>query len=372
MTLPQPHSVTQPRSPVALIFSPHGGHVHGHDVRRLLNGAGIEVALELPIDQLDAVADAGREWQAAGAVAAVAAGGDGTVGAVATQVALSDLPLGILPLGTSNDVARALGVPLDLPRAAALVASGTPQAVESGICKPAQTQPYALSARLGVAAGTTMHTPLAERGAYFLHALTLGLNVEFARLATDVARRRRFGPLNYAAAALEAVAHMQALLVKLHLTGVVRTSVAAPQPDATGTLVVSHSALQVAVVNLPTFGGALELRLPDMHESDGLLDVVVLEAPLSIDLGGYIERWLTAHQALPDASAPDATVPSALAQDLLSLPGVQRYQARGLAIETSEPVDVTLDGELRARTPVEVHVAPRPLKVILPAKEANH
>lgn len=369
----QPGSAaTASHSPVALVVSPHGGHAHGTDPRTLLDDAGVRVALELTVDQLDQRAAAGREWQAQGIAAAVAAGGDGTIGAVATQIAPSTLPLGILPLGTSNDVARALGIPLDLAHAAAVIADGTPHSVEAGICTPAQTEPRALSTRLRTAVGRALRSPLAARGAYFLHALTLGFNVEFARLATDIARRRRLGALNYAASLLEAVTRIQSLPVTLHLAGVARVSAGAGQPDANGNLTVSHHVLQVAVVNLPTFGGPLELRLPDMRDDDGLLDVVMLEAPRDVDLRARIERWLAAIRPLPEnGTSQPAAEPEGVVEDLFSLPGVLRYQARSLVIETSEPMDVTLDGELRARTPVDVRVAPRPLQVILPAKEAS-
>lgn len=369
----QPGSaVTATHSPVALVVSPHGGHAHGADPRTLLNDAGVRVAVDLTVDQLDQLAPAGRAWQARGIAAAVAAGGDGTIGAVATQIAPSTLPLGILPLGTSNDVARALGIPLDLAHAAAVIASGTPWPVEAGLCTPAQTEPHALSVRLRAAVGRALRSPLAARGAYFLHALTLGFNVEFARLATDIARRRRLGALNYAASLLEAVTHIQSLPVTLHLAGVARVSAGAGQPDASGNLTVSHHVLQVAVVNLPTFGGPLELRLPDMRDDDGLLDVVMLEAPRDVDLRTRIERWLAALRPLPESgTSQPAAEPEGVAADLFSLPGVLRYQARSVVIETAEPMDVTLDGELRARTPVDVRVAPRPLQVILPAKEAN-
>ena len=69
----------------------------------------------------------------------IAAGGDGTVGDVVHGMALSAKgdkgqlgPLGILPLGTANDLAWKLGVPLDLNAAARLIASGRSRSMDIG------------------------------------------------------------------------------------------------------------------------------------------------------------------------------------------------------------------------------------------------
>ena len=146
---------------------------------------GVNAREVVGVDQLDVDAPLGSEWCARGIGIAVAAGGDGTIGSVATQIAGSEVALGILPLGTSNDTARSLGLPLDLAAAAAAIASGVPTIVDAG-------RVLAISSSAAADA----------RGTYFLHALTLGMNVEFARLATDLVRGQRWGRLNYAASAL--------------------------------------------------------------------------------------------------------------------------------------------------------------------------
>lgn len=62
----------------------------------------------------------------------VAAGGDGTVNAVAAQALAHDLPFGVLPLGTLNHFARDLGLPLELEAAAAVIAARRLRTVDVG------------------------------------------------------------------------------------------------------------------------------------------------------------------------------------------------------------------------------------------------
>ena len=59
----------------------------------------------------------------------VAAGGDGTLNAVASKLVGTGIPMGILPLGTFNYVARVLNIPLDVLAAAKVIGTGQPQAV---------------------------------------------------------------------------------------------------------------------------------------------------------------------------------------------------------------------------------------------------
>lgn len=65
-----------------------------------------------------------RHQQASEAGVVVAAGGDGTLNAVAAQLMGTDIPMGIFPLGTFNYVARLLNIPLDLLKAAETIATG--------------------------------------------------------------------------------------------------------------------------------------------------------------------------------------------------------------------------------------------------------
>ena len=64
--------------------------------------------------------------------AVVAGGGDGTVSAVASALAGTTTPLGVLPLGTLNHFAKDAGIPLDLPKAVATVAARYARRVDVG------------------------------------------------------------------------------------------------------------------------------------------------------------------------------------------------------------------------------------------------
>src|SRR5690348_14296542 len=125
------HSEAGIRGPVVLVLSPHAGQADS-DVSpaQALAAAGVTVGEQVSVADLDDRRPRGAEWRAGGFQAVIAAGGDGTIGSVATQIAGSGLPLGILPLGTSNDTARALGVPLELAEAAAAIAQGIPTPIE--------------------------------------------------------------------------------------------------------------------------------------------------------------------------------------------------------------------------------------------------
>ena len=77
----------------------------------------------------------------------VAAGGDGTVSAVAGAVAGGGCRLGVLPLGTFNYFARGLGIPEDLDEALAVLDSGTPRRIAIGTVNGA---PFLNNASLGL------------------------------------------------------------------------------------------------------------------------------------------------------------------------------------------------------------------------------
>jgi len=93
----------------------------------LLKRAGHEPVMHLPGDGKV------REFLRGRAKLVVAAGGDGTVGKIALALAGRKTPLAILPLGTANNIAGSLGVPLDLEAAIHAWPVSDPVVYDSGV-----------------------------------------------------------------------------------------------------------------------------------------------------------------------------------------------------------------------------------------------
>src|ERR671939_1846669 len=100
---------------VLVIHSPHSGRASQlSEALTYLRETHTEIVKVVSIAELDNLPAQGAHWVESGIDIAVAAGGDGLVGGVITHIAESGLPLGILPLGTANDIARSLAITQDL------------------------------------------------------------------------------------------------------------------------------------------------------------------------------------------------------------------------------------------------------------------
>lgn len=117
-----------------------------------------------------------RHQQASEAGVVVAAGGDGTLNAVAAQLMGTDIPMGIFPLGTFNYVARLLNIPLDLLKAAETIATGKIREVHVA---QINDHIYLNNASLGLYPLFIQKRELYNRrlGRFALNAYTSGLNV---------------------------------------------------------------------------------------------------------------------------------------------------------------------------------------------------
>jgi YegS/Rv2252/BmrU family lipid kinase len=193
-------------------------------------------------------------------------GGDGTVHEVANGLPVPGAggPLvALLPAGTGNDLARAIGMPPDPVAAAGELVDARPRALDLLDCGP-------------------------RRAAN-------GINAGFAAAATDVLSRRVKKALGPAA----------------YLVGGVRAGVNPPTWPARVEVdgrVVEGEALAVVVGNGGSFGGGRWL-IPDADVGDGLLDVLVVPATASkASLARHLARDRRLPGDLPRLRGPAATV----------------------------------------------------------------
>lgn len=137
-----------------------------------LKELGLEL-IEVSPDRPEAISDLIRRYE--GKVDRVLiGGGDGTLNAAIEGLVDTGLPLGILPLGTANDLARTLGIPKALPDACKVILGDRLQAIDLGWVN----------------------------GQYFFNVASLGLSVKITQqLNRDL--KRRWGILAYGITALK-------------------------------------------------------------------------------------------------------------------------------------------------------------------------
>jgi YegS/Rv2252/BmrU family lipid kinase len=192
-------------------------------------------------------------------------GGDGTVHEVANGLPLGgDGPLvALLPAGTGNDLARALGMPPDPVAAAGELADARPRTLDLLDCGP-------------------------RRAAN-------GVNAGFAAAATDTlprALKKVLGPAAYVVGGVRAGINPPTWPARVEVDG----------------KVVEGEALAVVVGNGGSFGGGRWL-IPDADVGDGLLDVLVVPAAVSkARLARHLARDNRLPGDLPRLRGPSATV----------------------------------------------------------------
>jgi YegS/Rv2252/BmrU family lipid kinase len=194
----------------------------------------------------------------AGSRRIVVAGGDGSLHAVVAALYrrhdLTGSVLGLLPLGTGNDFARCMGIPLDAQDAADVLLKGEPRPVDLIVD---------------------------ERGAVAVNSVHVGAGADAARHGAGWKDRLgsigvggvTLGRLGYPIGALQTALRPPTLRLRVEVDGEVVNDLHRP-------------VLQVALGNGTTVGGGTALT-PEADPGDGSVDVMVSRAVSPLARAGY-------------------------------------------------------------------------------------
>jgi YegS/Rv2252/BmrU family lipid kinase len=291
-----------------LIFNPVAGQGNSTQdlltVRQILNPY-LELHIHLTTPEIDA------ETLVQQAIAAqpdviIASGGDGTVSVVASALINTGIPLGLIPRGTANAFAVALGIPTTVREACQLIAAGTTRIVDTA---RSDRMPMILLAGIGFEAG------MVERA-----------NREL---------KDRLGVLAYILAGVQQLQEQQLFDTTITVNG---------------TKIQEFRAGAVTIANTAPPTSVLAQGLGRVDGNDGQLDIT---------LGMPASRLKAIESTLELFGA-------ALVKLEPKRDDVVHFQAQQIRVETSPPQKVTVDGELVGTTPIEFECLPQSLIVIAP------
>lgn len=234
----------------------------------------------------------------------IAAGGDGTVSAVVSGMVNSNVPMGILPAGTGNALARDLNIPLDLQQALDVI--GGEHVVRRLDTMELNGDYWVLNVSIGVSSLTMRNTSRAQK--------------------------RRFGMLAYAWRAVGLLARSDTHRFELRLND----------------RVYRFHASEVMIANSKLLGLQPQLEGVNIDMNDGRLDLFVIRAEGTRDYLGLFAGFL-----FPKDRNADEKL---------------RYLEITDTIEISSefPLPVQADGEVICNTPVRVKLVADSLLVVVP------
>lgn len=294
--------------------------------------------------------------------AAIVFGGDGSVHRVIQALAGSECPLLVVPTGSGNDFANAIGIRsvADALRAwkAFIGGGGKIRTIDLGVITPMTERPpiqdedaVPLHSQTFVREDGTFEQPKEKLATaimrqhlhflydainserYFCCVAGAGLDSETNRIANRLPGwMRRFG--GYLACAVITLLRYRAQRMTVSL------------PDAEGSFHarISEPALFVAIGNSPTYGGGMRIAARAQLD-DGALDVCFVRNAAKTRILRILHTVFSgSHTQLPE---------------------VEYFTAKDLWLESDSPLPIYADGEYICDTPAEIRIRARSLRLIV-------
>jgi diacylglycerol kinase (ATP) len=262
-------------------------------------GIKADVALARPKEKATPIA---RQAVKDGYKTVIAMGGDGTLEAVMRGIVGSKVHFGIIPVGTENNIAKSLGIPLDLVQACSLINSDNTRKLDMGQVKTSKGKKF-----------------------IFFEMASVGLSAAMYPSSTRVAGGK-----------ISAI--KDAALILIHQE--TRPNVFLTLDDESK---IEVESMLVMVSNTPVFGKKF-LVAPNASLQDGLLDISVYQDFSKAELLGYYAR------VMDGGYSGDGKV--------------QRYQARKVKVKSSPRLKVMADGVELGKGTVTIKILPGALRVI--------
>jgi diacylglycerol kinase (ATP) len=240
----------------------------------------------------------------------VSAGGDGTHHYVLNGTFGSGVPLGILPLGSGNDLAKGLGIPLEPAAAASILLRGRVRRIDVARVSPVNGLVKQEQARL------------------FCCIAGAGFDAVVNRFANDHVRYVH-GSLAYAWSIVRCLKFYRPLRVDIDAGG----------EEFRGNIIFA------TVGNNTTYGGGLKMA-PRARLDDGLLDVCIVTEMSKLEL----LRWL----------------PNAYRGTHLRNRRILYFQAQTVTLSSEPRLELFADGEFMQDLPAKIEVVPLGAGVVVP------
>ena len=166
-------------------------------------------------------------------------------------------------------------------------------------------------------------------GHFFLNFAGIGIITD-ASTNIDIQLKERYGKLSYFMSGLQSMRQTEPFPIHLTVDGV--------KHEENGVLALAMNGKSIGTHAFP---------MDSIDPSDGLLDVFIIQTS---SIGAILE-WFS-------LSKPEVPIEE--------LAHIRHYQGKRINIETDAPMDIDTDGEIYLKTPAEIEVFPKRLKMFMP------